>query len=242
MVIVIFLGHVVLDNFPLNTYSTIHVVATNLDTVVSKVVPLGKAQIVTRDLSQKSSLEKNHFYSIFRDCALLKNDETFKVKDFTSADYKIIDSISTFFTLQKELRLCNGSDVENGKSYNTWDFLKKWEALSIEEKHKKYNEFTSHELNIFTYFKDRPYFDTYVRGYLSNKIEKTFVDYVLLEDEKNIKIFTSNPVIVTLNTLEKILLINYLKEKGDLNQARDIVTLLDNENKIKTYDINVFKR
>jgi len=38
-----------------------------------------------------------------------------------------------------------------------------------------------HELNLFLFFKDLAYFETYVKEFLVNKLEKTFVDYFLLQ-------------------------------------------------------------
>jgi len=40
----------------------------------------------------------------------------------------------------------------------------------------------SHELNLFVFFKDPAYFETFVKNYLKNKFEKTFIDYFLLNN------------------------------------------------------------
>jgi hypothetical protein len=60
------------------------------------------------------------------------------------------------------------------------DIAMKWHTYKKEEKNKNYSKNHCHELNIFIFFKDRPYFDEIVRPYLSHKMEKTFIDYYLL--------------------------------------------------------------
>ena len=50
----------------------------------------------------------------------------------------------------------------------------------VAEKRAKYSEYSCHELNLFVYFKDRPFFDTVVKPYISCKRTQTFVDHWLL--------------------------------------------------------------
>ena len=53
--------------------------------------------------------------------------------------------------------------------------------MSHEDKSSKYNEFACHEINIFLFLKDKSFFDSVVVPFLYNKIEKSFVDYFLLD-------------------------------------------------------------
>ena len=69
---------------------------------------------------------------------------------------------------------------------NIWSFLTTWHTFSIEEKHDRYNKNACHELNLFIYFKDPSYFETYIKDFLKNKLEKTFVDFFLLRIEKQL--------------------------------------------------------
>jgi len=57
----------------------------------------------------------------------------------------------------------------------------KWPSQSSEEKAKKYSEYCSHEFNVFLKLKDPTFFENAVRPFLTNKMEKTFVDYWLLD-------------------------------------------------------------
>lgn len=57
----------------------------------------------------------------------------------------------------------------------------KWPTLSSEQKSKTYSEYCSHEFNVFLKLKDTAFFENAVRPFLTNKIEKTIVDYWLLD-------------------------------------------------------------
>lgn len=77
------------------------------------------------------------------------------------------------------------------QEFDKWKFVSRWEFLSWKRKNKLYNDFACHELNLFIFFRDNEYFMKVIRPFLRNKIEKTFVDYFLLEDEKNLTNFSS---------------------------------------------------
>ena len=79
----------------------------------------------------------------------------------------------------KELRKC----ANNGNGgFDSWEFLKRWDRLDFDEKHKLFDEHQCDELNLFIFFKDRAYFETYVKQYIANKIETSFVDHFLSQD------------------------------------------------------------
>ena len=120
--------------------------------------------------------------------------------------------------------------------------MTKWHALDIDEKLKKYDEFASHELNVFLFFKDRAYFDSYVRPFLNNKIEKTFVDYFLLGDHEGIMKHSSLEKITKLNAMEKILLLIHFLTIKKKEEASSIALFLENENKTFSYDKKTFKK
>ncbi len=128
----------------------------------------------------QKSLPENLPYSIARTAKALRTGELLKLPQ--DVEQVVVDNLAQLFDLQKQLRLAkNGSDNENGSAYEFWSFLKDWSILSEEAKLKKYNEFACHELNLFIYFRDRPFFESFVRQFLSCKIQKNFVDYFLLE-------------------------------------------------------------
>ena len=61
-----------------------------------------------------------------------------------------------------------------------FSFVAKWATLGEARKRELYDAYASHELDVFTYFKDRPFFDAVVRPHLANKRFKQFTDLWLL--------------------------------------------------------------
>jgi len=104
----------------------------------------------------------------------LKADK-FVIEDITSTDMQIVDSLEKVWLVQKELKRFNAEEQE------FIDNMLKWPSLSAEQKAKTYSDYTSHEFNLFLKLKDPGFFENAVRPFLTNKIEKTFVDYWLLD-------------------------------------------------------------
>ena len=68
-------------------------------------------------------------------------------------------------------------------------------------------------MNLFVYLKDPAYFETYIKEFIINKMEKTFIDYFLVRDHTNLqKIAEDSEIINNLNAIEKVLLVIYFKE------------------------------
>lgn len=105
----------------------------------------------------------------------------------------------------------------------------KWTGLSEEEKNKQYSKMTCHELNLFCYFKDRAYFDAVIRPFVACKIEKTFIDYYLLQMTEYILQHTALPKLHKLNALEKCLLVHSLVDAGRKDEAKEIAQLIKDE-------------
>ncbi len=90
---------------------------------------------------------------------------------------------------------------------------------------------------MFLKLKDPKYFEEVVRPFLTNKMEKTFVDYWLLEydaalntfEEPHSKNFIWSKFILELkdlNSFEQCLLISYLVIKGKKERAQQIADSL----------------
>ena len=124
------------------------------------------------------------------------------------------------------------------------DFLKDWYSLTLNKKLKKYDKHMCSDINIFLYFKDKPFFNTYIKNFLRNKLQKTFVDYFLLDNENELKKFTKIEHFNQLNNLEKILILIYLKEKSEetKDEQQAILNLLKNKNNSQSYEKNNYKR
>ena len=61
--------------------------------------------------------------------------------------------------------------------------LMSWPRLSDAERRDWYSNHASHDVHLFLWHKDRPFFDAIVRPYLANKLQKTFIDQWLLDED-----------------------------------------------------------
>jgi len=235
-------GVVTLPNFDWKSYSSLEIVATNLYAVAQRTIPLNMKPIPRRDLRHKSNLEKGKYYCVSRKTSELQTKKQFELVDLTSTDYKIVDSIPTLFDLQKELRLCAGSDYENGKDFLFWKFAKEWHTYSIEQKLKVYDDYASHETNLFIYFKDRAFFETYIKTFLKNKMSKTIVDYFLLKDKEKMLELSKIEYMERFNTMEIILCMLFLKEEKMDEQVLQFLSYIENKFKAMPVNTQTFQR
>lgn len=72
-----------------------------------------------------------------------------------------------------------------------WHFLSDWQSFSEEEKAGLLEEFGGHELYLFLYVRDRPFFDAKVRDLIRFKAKKLLLDQLLLGDASEIRDPTS---------------------------------------------------
>ena len=61
-----------------------------------------------------------------------------------------------------------------------------WNDYDFAKKQKHYNKFMCHELNLFLFFKDPAFFQANIKQFISNKLDKSFVDFFLLHDTENL--------------------------------------------------------
>ncbi|MFM2090177.1 MAG: hypothetical protein RLZZ127_666 [Planctomycetota bacterium] len=67
-----------------------------------------------------------------------------------------------------------------GVDLSEWSFLARWPGLSESEKRRLYGLHAGHELHLFLYAHDRPWFDRVVAPYLRSKLQPELVDDVVL--------------------------------------------------------------
>ncbi len=115
----------------------------------------------------------------------------------------------------------------------------KWKGFSTEEKYRHFSKNACHELNLFLYFKDQAYFYEVVKPFIACKMEKTFIDYFLLEMKESIVGFASVDKISKLNVLEQCLLIKTLLESGEDEKAMKICNLMAQKTDCQFIDINI---
>ena len=179
-----------------------------------------------RDLTVKNVLSSQDVFIEKNSCESLKEGEELLLKNCESS-FELIDDLEKLFSIQNSL----GKFPE----YSSWKFLTCWDSLSNLEKERKYEEFMSHELNLFLFKKDPEYFHSVIRPLLACKMQKTLVDKFLLSEslEPYVKSWQ------LLNTLEKVLLINWL---SSINSSKAGVFAQDLINKANSIPLPPYRK
>ena len=99
--------------------------------------------------------------------------------------------------------------------------------MKPQEKLKKFGNSACHELNLFIKFRDPEFFEAIVRPYLFNKMEKSFMDYFLLDkDGAMADYYEKIDKRRTLNPLELALLAVFYAKRGKLERTEALAALL----------------
>ncbi len=166
-----------------NTFRTIH-------------LPLNEPRELTDRRLAKAFPAKDRLTEIQSVRVLPKSDKI-DLGDASSTRGKVYSSIPDVFQLYRSL-LNNHADCDK------FECLTHWSSLKQEEKERHYSDLACHELNLFLFVHDLPFFDRVVRPYLANKMQKQFMDdYVLGSD---ISKYIQPWKLAQLNAVERILL------------------------------------
>jgi hypothetical protein len=101
-----------------------------------------------------------------------------------------------------------------------FEFVVRWPELSRGEKLELYGRFACHELHFFLHEKDPAFFAEVVRPFLANKLEKTFLDHWLLDDD--LRDYLEPWAFGRLNLIERIL----LARRVDAGERANLVRLV----------------
>ncbi|CAD8169655.1 unnamed protein product [Paramecium pentaurelia] len=224
-------------------YSTVFILAYTSEAYISRVLPLSNSQIQTKNLCHLSSLSKDKFYSTFRSTTHIKPKIPYQIQDISSTEIFILDNLNVLFRIQKELmKIGNNKLIADDEKFINQ--LLKWNQETIQSQHKFYNQHQCDELNLFLYFKDPAYYETYISKYISNKIEKSFIDYFLLQDQIVLNKYSQVTLFKQLNALEQALLVIYFQEIIEKKEEAQAIALYmnhNNNNKLIKQDDDRFK-
>lgn len=126
-----------------------------------------------RDIRLTAGLNPDGAFSRQKSIRRITPDAPAVFPDLATTRYQTIRTFAQAFDLLQSL--------SGEPALSEFAFLKDWPRLDDAAKLKKYGEYACHELHLFLYQRDRPFFDRVVRPYLANKKDKTFVDRWLLE-------------------------------------------------------------
>lgn len=193
----------------------LQVVACDAMTVLQRTLTNELDEMETNDLRLGKSLDASKSLSLERAVTVASPDQPLDLNSLGSAQIQIYASVSDLFKLYKTM--------VNDARMNDFDPLSVWGSLGQEEKLDAYSRLAGHELHLFLWFHDRPFFKDFIRPYLENKKEKQFIDHFLLESD--LTPFTELWKYNQLNAAERALLAMRLPEfrDGILRELRETI-------------------
>ncbi|KAI8365074.1 hypothetical protein BD560DRAFT_402026 [Blakeslea trispora] len=143
------------------------------DQFVSKQIDLLHTDMLhKKDLRQPDSANKPLVRA--RAVKSLMPAETLAIN---TREFAVIDSFEKLFDT---IQIVSGA----GKILvDEFEFLRSWPTLSLEKKLKIHEEKVCHELNLWLKKKDVQFFNTYVKPVIKSKIQKSFMDCYLLDED-----------------------------------------------------------
>ena len=101
-----------------------------------------------------------------------------------TAETQIIDDLKKVKQVFTELNLKSG--VVHQPKWAKLDFIFRWSEMNKEAKEQNLSEYWSHDFNFFLKKKDPEFFDQSVRPILSSKMERSLVDFWLLDQHDKV--------------------------------------------------------
>lgn len=133
--------------------------------------------------------------------------------DAREVQVEIHDSLASIYRLFATISQENAGLFE-------FSFIMEWPGLTRDQKLKLYSEHACHELHFFLSKKDPQFFRSVVRPFLANKLDKTFLDHWLLEND--LRSYLDPWKFAQLNVVEKILLAQRLGDAERETVARSL--------------------
>lgn len=195
--------------FDAASFSNIHILVIDNTGVTQKIIDVEKksendAQLKVRKIALDNPLDSKVNFQETRNAICMKSQDKHYIEDITSVDYQAIDSLQKAGQVIQELLRLKHQETQ---PLTTCTWLYNWNNADLEFKNKKYSMYMSNEMNFFLYFKDTEYFEEVVKPSIASKMEKTLIDYFLLEEYEQVEKYKQVAVFDSLNALEQCLLI-----------------------------------
>jgi hypothetical protein len=218
---------------------TLRLLASDVMSNVSVDIPLTSSTVTLNDVRLATSKQAGTTYGATRFAQTAVEGGQLIVKDHNNTDSFIVDNLESVFGI---LKTQSGYfNKQSAVEFDKWRFLLNWEALTFPEKMKKYDEFCGHELNVFLYFKDRSFFDTYVLKFIHSKSSYDKVDKILLGKEKDVRGFLDFMNFSELTPLELALTILMFREK-DPKLCNALISTIESITSSNKMDENQFRK
>jgi len=180
----------------------VHVVALDDESTEVATLVLPEMPLAPRDVALDRAFAADRHLAELRRIEFLPAGAVATVAEASTAQAEVIDSLGDVLRLFAAL----GGGAELAR----FDFLARWPALPREERLALLSDHGCHELHLFVHEHDPQLFDEVLRPYLRNKLDKTFLDHWLLEDD--LSPYLEPWLFDQLNVMERILLARWLPE------------------------------
>ncbi|CEP11483.1 hypothetical protein [Parasitella parasitica] len=137
-------------------------------------------------------------------------------------EYETIDSIEKLFDTIKTISSAGEEFAQ------TFHFLKTWPGLDLASKLELHNKHVCHELNLWLKKKDDVFFDAHVKPSIQSKIQKSFMDLYLLDQDLSLYQYDLYQF-TQLDTVEKALFASTQSKDVMQSVARCFRESLDDE-------------
>ncbi|HSD90428.1 MAG TPA: hypothetical protein VLB44_23030 [Kofleriaceae bacterium] len=167
---------------------------------------LPETPLAPRDLRLRIALDPERHASQQKQIAPATPGAKIAIADLATAKVHLLDSVERAHAYLLALR--------DDPTLREFSFVTRWHTVADAERRELYSKYACHELHLFLYFKDRPFFDSVVRPYLANKRVKTFVDHWLLDAD--LRAYLEPARLPQLNAVERALLAQRLRAEPEL--------------------------
>ncbi|MEO0480402.1 MAG: hypothetical protein AAF196_13050 [Planctomycetota bacterium] len=198
-------GVIRIDRAVLGGGSWVEVVVVDGLATASRSFIMEAQELQPLELGFRSGLDPQQAYAETRAIEVVDQDQAFEILTVGDTEAKVLDSLRSVFELFQS--------VSNNPELATFEFLLRWPDLDEAEQRALYAAHACHELHLFLWFKDREFFQGVVRPFLDNKIDRTFIDRWLLEDD--LRDYLDPWAFERLNAAEKALLCLRLEAEGE---------------------------
>jgi len=174
----------------------VHVLALDGAEAVYRTLARPESPLVVRTRHLAAALDEREHSIERRRIEFVAATKSSVIDEARTAKVTRLDSLAAVHRLF--LSISNDADLAR------FEFVVRWPELSRAQQLELYSRNACHELHFFLHQKDRKFFDEVVRPFLQNKLEKSFLDHWLLDDD--LRDYLEPWAFGRLNLIEKILL------------------------------------
>ncbi|MCB9878068.1 MAG: hypothetical protein H6835_10745 [Planctomycetes bacterium] len=174
----------------------LHCIAVQGDDTAYRTATRTAPEMTPRDVRLASGLDPKAHFTEQRRVEFVAAGATTTIDDVATAEVVRYETLAHAFELLKT--------ISGNGDLARFEWLTRWPTLGADERLQLYSQHACHEVHFFLWNKDRAFFDRIVRPYLQNKLDKTFLDRWLLEQD--LTEFLQPWAFERLNVVEKILL------------------------------------